>query len=68
MDFSFVSYQGPEGPRDTADRAVIRHHASRNVATTRRQRNNYGRHNHRQYRIVYMNDGEGLTDVYTFPT
>ncbi|KAK1240230.1 hypothetical protein MKX08_007672 [Trichoderma sp. CBMAI-0020] len=56
VEFSFVSYQGPEAPKDVADQTVVRHHASRNVATTRRQRNNYGGHNQRQYRVVYMND------------
>lgn len=56
VEFSFVSYQGPEVPQDAADEAVIRHHASRNVATTRRQRNNYGGHNQRQNHVVYMND------------
>lgn len=62
VEFSFVSYQGPEVPQDAAVQTVIRHHASRNVATTRRQRNNYGGHNQRQYRVVYMNDGKSLKE------
>lgn len=42
-EFSFVEYTDAKLPTDPAVRNVIRRHAMRNVAETRRQRDNYGK-------------------------
>ncbi|UKZ48524.1 hypothetical protein TrVGV298_002749 [Trichoderma virens] len=43
-EFTIVEYTDARLPSDPAIRNVIRRHAMRNVAETRRQRDNYGRH------------------------
>ncbi|KAL7933275.1 hypothetical protein V8C35DRAFT_327984 [Trichoderma chlorosporum] len=42
-EFSFVGYTHARLPNDPAIRTVIRRHAMRNVAETRRRRDNYGK-------------------------
>ncbi|KAK0762572.1 hypothetical protein N5P37_005389, partial [Trichoderma harzianum] len=42
-EFTFVEYTDAKLPTDPAVRNVIRRHAMRNVAETRRQRDNYGK-------------------------
>ncbi|KAL7933150.1 hypothetical protein V8C35DRAFT_305066 [Trichoderma chlorosporum] len=59
--FSFISYQDSTQPDNAAVRAVIRRHATRNIAATRRRRNNYG-HNRRQHEIIYRNHEISLGD------
>lgn len=46
--FTFIEYADARLPADPAVRNVIRRHAMRNVAETRRQRDKYGKHNLRQ--------------------
>lgn len=49
--FTFVEYEAAGLPADPTVRGVIRRHAMRNVAKTRRQRDNYGKRNLRQLPI-----------------
>ncbi|KAK3370800.1 hypothetical protein B0T24DRAFT_300131 [Lasiosphaeria ovina] len=49
--FAFVSYDGPRLPRDAKTRSLIRRRAMKDVAASRRQRGDYGKHNLRQFPV-----------------
>lgn len=67
LDFQFVNstLATPGGPKDNANRALIRKQAMKRVAAARRKEGNYGKHNLRQFPIFVVdgNNGNGAPSV-----